>query len=169
MATMTRSEAGSLRLSSEEVWNHIERSSFAVLGYATPAGEPRSSGVVYKSIGKRLFVAVAADSWKARFITGEGRVAVTIPVHRGGVLALAMPIPPATISFRARPIVHPAGSVDALEISKQLESLLPAERRAGAAVIELIPEGRFLTYGLDVSLPNMAKPELARAVVPIEG
>jgi hypothetical protein len=90
---------------------------------------------------------------------------VTVPVHRGGILALVAPIPPATISFHAAGIVHPAGSVRIDSLSKELESLLPPERRDNAVLIELVPEGRFLTYG--VSLTDMRKQEVAEAVVPV--
>jgi hypothetical protein len=47
----TRSPA---RVSTERVWWEIANASFAVLGYVTPAGEPRSSGVVYVTDGHRL-------------------------------------------------------------------------------------------------------------------
>jgi len=156
-----------LHATSEQVWREIEKASFAVVGYVTPSGEARSSGVVYKTVGKRLFFAVGPESWKARHIAANQRVSVTVPVHRGGILALVAPIPPATISFHAAAILHPAGSVRIDSLSKELESLLPAERRGNAVVIELIPEGRFLTYGVGVSLMDMRKPEIAEAVVPV--
>jgi len=54
------------RLTTEQVWHQVAKASFAVLSQVTRAGEPRSSGVVYKTIGRRLYVAVAPDSWKAR-------------------------------------------------------------------------------------------------------
>ena len=97
------------RLTSEQVWRAIARASFAVLSHVTPAGEPRSSGVVYKAAGRRLVVAVAPGRWKARHIAADGRVAVTVLVRRGGILSLVMPIPPATISFHGTAAVHPAG------------------------------------------------------------
>lgn len=153
----------------EQVWHEIERASFAVVGYTTPAGEARSSGIVYKALDRRLYFAVAPDSWKARHIAISRRVSVTIPVHRGGILALVAPIPPATISFHARGIVHPADSVRVDSFSKELESLLPPDRRDHAVLIELIPEGRFLTYGVGVSLTDMRHPELAEGVVPVSG
>lgn len=78
----------------------------------TPAGAPRSSGVVYAVAGDRLYVAVAENSWKARHIGAEGKVAVTVPVHRGGPLALITSIPPATIRFPAVATAHPAEIVD---------------------------------------------------------
>src|SRR5215218_10900499 len=139
-------------LTTEQVWHQLAKASFAVIGYVTPAGEPRSSGVVYKSIGRRLYVAVAPDSWKARHIAASRRVAVTVPVRRGGILSLLAPIPPATVSFHATAIVHPVGSSAAWSPTKELASLLPAERRASACLIEILPEGAFLTYALGVPL-----------------
>lgn len=160
-------EDGGAHVTTDLVWRQLDDASFAVVGYVTPAGEPRSSGVVYKTAGKRLYIVVAPGSWKARHIAARNRVSVTVPVHRGGVLALVAPIPPATISFHATAVVHPAGSVDLASISKQLESLMPADRKDAGVVIELIPEGQFLTYGVGVSLMEMQKPEVARAVVPV--
>ncbi|SRR6266704_97990 len=130
------------RLTTEQVWSRVAKASFAVLGHVTPAGEPRSSGVVYKTVGRRLHVAVAPDSWKARHIAASRQVAVTVPVRRGGILSLVAPIPPATVSFHATAIVHPAGSLEVGSLSKELASLLPAERRASACIIEVIPPGR---------------------------
>ena len=118
------------RLTTEQVWRQIDKASFLVLSHVTPAGEPRSSGVIYQSLDRRLYVAVAPDSWKAKHIAANPRVAVTVPVHRGGILALVAPIPPATINFHATAIVHPAGS---MEIPKELSSLVPAS----AALVRL--------------------------------
>jgi hypothetical protein len=158
---------GAARLTTEQVWHQIAKASFAVIGYVTPAGEPRSSGVVYKSIGRRLYVAVAADSWKARHIAASRRVAVTVPVRRGGILSLLAPIPPATVSFHATAIVHPAGAPQVRPLLKELGSLIPVERRTSACIIEIVPEGAFLTYGLDVSLSKMRDPAAARARVSV--
>jgi hypothetical protein len=160
-------EAQASRLTSEQVWRSLARASFAVISHVTPAAAPRSSGVVYAVAGRRLYVAVAPDSWKARNIAITGQVAVTVPVRRGGVLSLVLPIPPATVSFHATAIVHPPGSLDIHTLSRELEALLPAGRRASAAVIEIVPEGYFLTYGLGVSLMQMANPPAARARVPV--
>jgi Pyridoxamine 5'-phosphate oxidase len=155
------------RLITEQVWHQIAKASFAVIGHVTPAGEPRSSGVVYKTIGRRLYVAVAPDSWKARHIATSRRVAVTVPVRRGGTLSLLAPIPPATISFHGAAIVHPAGSPQVRPRLKELGSLIPVERRTSACIIEILPEWAFLTYGLDVSLSKMRDPAAARVRVPV--
>ncbi len=155
------------RLTSEQVWQAIAKASFAVIGYVTPRGEPRSSGVMYKTVGRRLYVAVAPDSWKAKHVAASGRVAVTVPVRRGGILSLVAPIPPATISFRGTAVVHPPGSPQALSLLKELGSLIPAERQTSGSIIEIVPEGAFVTYGLGVSLMKMRDPVAARARVPV--
>jgi Pyridoxamine 5'-phosphate oxidase len=155
------------RLTTEQVWHQLAKGSFAVLSHVTPAGEPRSSGVLYKSIGRRLYIATAPDSWKARHVAASGRVAVTVPVRRGGLLSLVTPIPPATISFHATAIVHAADSPEVRSVLKELASLLPAERQASACIIEVIPEGCFVTYGVGVSLMQMRDPAAAAARVPV--
>jgi hypothetical protein len=155
------------RLTTEQVWRRIAKASFAVVSYVTPTGQPRSSGVVYKAIGRRLYVAVAADSWKARHIAASGRVAVTVTVRRGGLLSLVAAIPPATISFHAAAIVHPAGSPQVGPLLQELGSLIPAERQTSGCVIEVVPEGAFLTYALGVPLRRMRDPAAAAARVPV--
>jgi Pyridoxamine 5'-phosphate oxidase len=170
VARVARQDGGqptAARLTTEQVWHQLAKASFAVLSYVTPAGEPRSSGVVYKTVGHRLYVAVAHDSWKAKHVAASGRVAVTVPVRRGGLLSLVAPIPPATVSFHATAIVHPAGAPQVRSVMQKLGSLLPTERRASACLIEVVPEGAFVTYGLDVSLSKLRDPAAARARVPV--
>jgi hypothetical protein len=154
-------------LTSEQVWRALAKASFAVLGYTTPSGAPRSSGVVYQTLGSRLYVAVAPDSWKAKHVAASGRVSVTVPVRRGGIMALVAPIPPATISFHAKALVHPADSPHVRPLIEQLGHLLPAERRDAAAIIEVVPEGMFVTYGVGVPLMKMRDPDASRGRVPV--
>ncbi len=155
------------QLTSADVWRHVSKESFAVLSYVTPGGEPRSSGVVYGTVGRRLYVAVAPWSWKARQIADGALVSVTVLVRRGGILALLLPIPPATITFRARAVVHPSGTLDVEALSKDFAKLLPKDRREAAVVLELVPEGRFLAFGVGVSLKDMANPETATSRGPV--
>lgn len=151
----------------DRIWRALGRASFAVVGYVTPNGEPRSSGVVFKILGHRMYVAVAPDGWKARHIAADGRVAVTATVRRGGLLSLMAPIPPATISFHGTAVVHPPGSPEVRPLLKELGSLLPAERQDSASVIEIVPEGTFVTYGVGVPLLKMRDPVAARARAPV--
>ena len=166
---ISRKSAGSGKVeshvTSEQVWRELAKASFAVVGYVTPTGEPRSSGVLYATAGRRMYVAVAEDSWKAKHIAASGRVAVTVPVRRGGIMSLLFPIPPATISFHASATVHPASSLEGSPLSNTLASLVPPERRNSCRIIEIEPVGQFLTYGIGVSLTQLRSPALARARV----
>ena len=73
-------------------------------------------------------------------------------------MSLVAPIPPATISFHGTAIVHAAGSPQARSLLKELGSRIPTERRGSACLIEIVPEGEFLTYGVDVPLRKMLDP-----------
>ena len=112
-------------------------------------------------------MAVGADSWKARQIAANRRVAATVPVRRGRILSLLAPIPPATISFHGTAIVHPADSPASRSLTEELASLLPPERRASACIVEVIPEGAFLTSGLGVPLRKRRAPAASRGHVPV--
>jgi hypothetical protein len=57
--------------------------------------------------------------------------------------------------------------VNIKSVSKKLASHTPKERRQAGCLLELVPHGNFLTYGLGVSLQDMAKPAAALAHVPI--
>jgi hypothetical protein len=155
------------RITPEQVWEEIARASFAVIGYSTPDGKPRSSGVIYRMVGHRLYVVTAPSGWKARHIAASGQVSVTVPVRRGGLLSLLFPIPPATISFHGTALVHPPDSVDIASLSPELLSMVPPKRAKSSTVIEIVPDGEFLTYGIGVSLTAMRSPSTARAWVPV--
>jgi hypothetical protein len=63
--------------------------------------------------------------------------------------------------------VHSAGSPEVGPLLDELGSLLPAERRTSAAIIEIVPEGAFVTYGMGVSIAKMRDPVSARARMPV--
>lgn len=166
----TRAEGGPVALqpTSEQVWRELDRSSFAVIAHVTPSGEPRCSGVVYGIADRTMYVVVGADAWKARHIALSGKVAVTVPVRRGGIMSLLIPIPPATISFHALATVRPAADPSGRRaLPARLERLLPTEVTAGSRIIEIRPEGDFLTYGIGVPLMQMRSPARSRGRAPV--
>ena len=67
-------------------------------------------------------------------------------------------------ALRVAAIVHPA---DSMAIPKELAALVPPERRSSSTIIEVNPEGAFVTYGIGVSLMKMRVPEKSRAHVPV--
>ncbi len=155
------------RLTADKVWRALDKASDAVLGHVTPAGAPRTSGVVYAVLDRHLYIAVAPDSWKARQIATGDQVSVTALVRRGGILSLLFPIPPATITFHGRATLYPASSPQAGPMLAKLAKLLPPDRQESVCLIAVAPEGHFLTYGIGVSLTTMRSPQAARARVPI--
>jgi hypothetical protein len=156
------------RLAGDRIWDALAKASFAVISHVTPAGEPRSSGVVYTVVEHRMYVVVAKDGWKARHIAANGDVAVTVPVRRGGVMSLWLPIPPATISFPATATVHSCDDARLGPAMDRLAPLLPPRRQASSRILEVRPRGHFLTYGVGVPLMRMRDPALARARVPVK-
>jgi hypothetical protein len=163
-ADMRRKCVMSKPLTAEDIWTAVRHASFAVISHVTPAGAPRSSGVVYAVAGHRLYVVVAEDSWKAQHIRDEGLVAITVPIRRGGVLSLLAPIPPATVSFPAVATVHPT---EMLTRVPGLAGLVPPERRTGCAVLEIRPTGHYVTYGLGGPLLRMRDTRQARGRIPV--
>lgn len=151
----------------DDVWQALERASFAVLSHVNAAGEPRSSGILYAVADRHLYLVVAPESWKARQIADGTTVSLTVPVRRGGLLSLLVPIPPATISFRAKASVRPSASLDWSVLPRALKRILPDARQGESTLLELVPEGRFLTYGIGVSLNQMRNPAASRALVPV--
>ncbi len=166
MAGHQTSTASSTRLTAADVWRALGKHSFAVMSHVTASGEPRSSGVVYGADDGRVLVVVAASSWKARTIADGQLVAMTVPVRRGGILAMLFPIPPAQISFRARAKVGEPCMLDRESLPRRFARLLPPTL-AESCVIELTPEGNFLTFGIGVPLMAMRDPEAALARVPV--
>ena len=148
------------------VWRALGRTSFAVISHVNAAGEPGSRDIVYAIVDQRCSSPSPPTVEGAAIATGQ-EVAVTVPVRRGGILALVVPIPPATITFHARATVHASGSFDVGSVSKELKSILPDDRQATSCVLELVPEGRFVTYGIGVSLMAMRDPHVALAHVPV--
>lgn len=154
-------------VTTEMVWREIEHRSFAVLSYVTPAGHPRASGVLYGVADDAVYVVTGATSWKSRHITDGGEVAITVPVRRGGLLALMAPIPPATISLHASVVRHPSGALPVASLPRRMVKQLPPDRRDDVTVLELHPTGQFLTYGIGVPLLAMRDPARSIARVPV--
>ena len=96
-----------------------------------------------------------------------GRLLKRALVPRGGLLALLFPIPPATITFHGTAVVHAPGAPEVRPALAKLKRLLPPESAQSTCLIEITPEGEFLTYGIGVSLMAMRDPAAAGARVPV--
>ena len=77
-------------------------------------------------------------------------------------------IPAATITLQGEAVRHQADQTP-LEIQQALLHGLEVDRQVmqGLCIIQVIPRGRFLAYGVGVSLITMRKPEEARGRAPV--
>ena len=71
-----------VELSTEEVWQTIDKELFAVVGMVNAANEARTAGLVYIVRDRKLYLATGANTWKARHIAANPHVSVTIPIAR---------------------------------------------------------------------------------------
>ena len=88
-----------LRLTSEQVWQAIEKELFAVIGMVTARNEARTVGVVYVVRNHKLYIGTGKNAWKARHITQNPHVSLTIPVAKRIFFLPWIKIPAATITF----------------------------------------------------------------------
>lgn len=157
-----------LQLSSAQVWQAIEKELFAVIGMVTARQEARTVGVVYVVWEGKLYIGTGKDTWKARHIHHNPHVSVTIPIAKRIPFMPWVKIPAATISFSGAARVLPAAdtSPDLLRAIFRGMADDPA-RVADSCLIEVTPQGEFVTYGVGVSLMEMRDPTKARGRAPV--
>lgn len=157
-------------ITTDQVWQVLEKELFAVLGMVTAQGEARTVGVVYVVRDRRLFISTGAATWKARHAAANPHVSITVPIAKRIPFLPWVKIPAATITFpgtaRVFPVSEaPPGIVDALFRGSQEDP----EAMRDLVVIEVTPEKEFITYGIGVPLQQMRHPERARGRVAVGG
>ena len=155
-------------LTTDQVWEVIEKQNFGVLGMVTATGEARTAGIVYILGGRRLYIGTSTDSWKVRDVVQNPNVSLTITVHKSVPLMPWIKVPAATITFCGE-----ADVVAALDAPRELLKKLyhgvaeDREKMASLSLIGVTPVKDFLTYGIGVSLLDMRDPVKARRRVPV--
>jgi len=150
-----------LQLTSDQVWEAMGKELFAGLGMVTARGEARTVGIVYVVRERKLYVATGADTWKARHVAANPNVSITIPIAKRAPLMPWLKIPQATISFAGTARLIPAADAPP-EIKRAIFRGAADELIAGSCLIEIVPVGEFITYGVGIPLVKMRRPELAR-------
>lgn len=158
----------SVQLTTEQVWQAIEKEVFAVLGMTTAKCEARTVGIVYVVKNHRLYIATDADAWKVKHIAQNPHVSLTIPVHKRIPFMPWIKIPAATITFSGTaqildPQETPPEIVQA--IFRGMENV--EDLKDESCLIEVTPEKDFLTYGIGIPLMQMRDPEQARGRTPV--
>ena len=158
----------SVELTSDQVWDVIEKNLFGVIGMVTKENEARTVGIVYVVRERRLYIGTGKKAWKVRHIAQNPHVSMTIPVHKSIPLLPMIKIPAATITFcgEARIIAPEDASQDILQaIYRGMAE--DQERLADTVLIEVTPVKDFVKYGIGVSLMQMRDPAQARGRAPV--
>lgn len=152
-----------LQLTTDQVWKEIEKNLFAVLGMVTPKGEARTVGIVYVVHDHKLYIGTQKAAWKAKHIADNPHVSLTIPIAKRIPFLPWIKIPAATITFSGTARVLANGEVKA-DVLKALYRDVVKDETAMAAscVIEVTPQGEFITYGVGIGLMQMRFPDKAR-------
>ena len=157
-----------IQLTTEQVWQALEKELFAVMGMVTARQESRTVGVVYMVNHRRLYIGTSKNAWKARHIARNPHVSLTIPIAKRIPFMPWIKIPAATITFSgtARLLSPQEASPEILQALFQdladQDALI-----ADAALIEVIPEKDFITYGVGMPLRQMRDTEKARGRVAV--
>jgi uncharacterized protein YhbP (UPF0306 family) len=156
------------QLSSEIVWEEMSKELFAVLGMVTARGEARTTGVVYIVHDQKVYILTGEDTWKARHIQQNRRVSVTVPIPKRIPFLSWIKIPSATISFAGTASVIATKDIgDDIVHALMRGQESDTEKLETMCVIEILPVGDFITYGVGIPLMTMREPEKARGRVSI--
>ena len=152
-----------MELSSEKVWDAINKEMFAVIGMVTAQNEARTVGVVYIVQDGKLYISSQKDAWKARHIGKNSAVSLTIPIAKRILFLPWIKIPAATITFSGKARVFPAADAQKSLLRAVFRDMAEdAAKIADVCLIEVTPEKEFITYGVGVSLMQMRDTEKAR-------
>ncbi|MEE8355932.1 MAG: pyridoxamine 5'-phosphate oxidase family protein [Anaerolineales bacterium] len=155
--------------STDIVWDVIEKEFFAVLGMVTKESETRSTGIVYTVNDNKLYIGTGLESWKTHHIRLNPEVSITIPIPKRIPLIPWIKIPQATISFSGTARIIPAVEAEHDILHSVYRHMADdQELMKESCLIEVIPKGDFLTYGVGISLMEMRNPELARGRAPVK-
>ncbi len=162
----------SVNLTSEQVWAELGKQLFAVLGMVNAQNEARTIGMVYVARDYKIYMVTGKETWKARYVQQNPHVSLTVPIAKRIWLFPWVKIPAATITFTGLASARDMDEVDDSVLSALLRGLeTDPEMREKSCIIEVEPEGDFITYGVGVSLMTMRTPAKARgrvSVKPIE-
>lgn len=152
-----------IQLTTDQVWQEIEKNLFAVLGMVTAKGEARTVGVIYAVDDHKLYIATGKITWKIKHVAHNPHVSLTIPIARQIPFLPWIKIPAATVTFSGVAKVLKHEEVKAHIIKRIYRDLMNDEAMmANSCFIEVTPHGEFITYGVGIPLMQMRFPDKAR-------
>ena len=158
-----------IELSSQAVWREVRRNMFAVIAFTNAKGEPRTAGVVYVVHGGAVWIATLRSSWKARHLGARPAVSTTVVIPKSIPFAPWIRIPAATATFQGTCRVVWPQETPAVVQEALLRGLVEnPDLLKDMAFLRIEPQGRFVTYGVGVSLWTMRDTEKARGTAPVK-
>ncbi len=155
-------------LTTELVWQELEKQLFAVLGMVTAGNEARTVGIVYVVHQRRLYITSQESAWKVRHIAQNPCVSLTVPIHKRIPVMPWIKIPAATITFSGTADILKPADLPADLLQKLFRGMaVDADQLAATRVIAVTPAGDFITYGVGVSLMTMRDTAKARGRVAV--
>jgi hypothetical protein len=159
-----------LQQTTSEIWQAVEKESFAVIGMVTAKSEARTVGILYVVADRKLYFGSFRDMWKVRHISANPHVSLTIPIDRRIPLLPWIKIPAATITFCGQARVLEIGEIPP-ELLHAVFSTKKVDEAflAAACVVEVTPEKDFITYGVGIGRLQMRDPSKSRGRAPVNG
>ena len=153
----------------ENVWAAINKELFAVLGMVTDQNQSRTVGILYIVNGRKFYIGTGIRSWKARHVAKNPFVSLTIPIAKRIPVAPWIKIPQATITCSGTAKVIPGDEAPAGLLKEVFRHKAEdPEFMKDNCLIEVIPRGDFITYGIGIPLIKMSQPELSRGRAPVD-
>lgn len=155
-------------LTTDLVWQEVEKQLFAVLGMVTAKNEARTVGIVYTVHQRRLYITTKRTAWKTRHISQNPHISLTIPIAKRIPFMPWIKIPAATITCFGTAAIHEPSEIAPELLHKLFRGLeTNADMMADTSIIAVEPMGDFVTYGVGVSLTTMRDTEKSRGRVPV--
>ena len=150
------------------VWKAINKELFAVLGMVTGDHQSRTVGIVYHIDNNKFYIGTGLQTWKARHISSNPSVSMTIPIAKRVPIAPWVKIPQGTITFSGTAKIIPGDQAtpELLQAVFRYKAI-DEEFMKESCLIEVIPRGDFITYGIGIPLNQMRHPHLARGRAPV--
>ena len=129
-------------LTTDLVWQEVEKQLFAVLGMVTAKNEARTVGIVYVVHQHCLYITTKRTAWKTRHISQNPHVSLTIPIAKRIPLMPWIKIPAATITFSGTATIHEPSEVAPELLHKLFRGLeTNADMLADTSIIAVDPMG----------------------------
>lgn len=154
-----------VELTAAQVWNAMSDANFAVVGMVNAAGDPRTAGVVIATQRPVIYFMSGRTAWKVRHIEGHPAVSVTVAIPKRIPFLPMIKVPAATITFRGRATVADPGQAPATVVKALTGGLELGDTAGDMAIVEITPEGDFVTYGVGMRVDQMRDTDFARGRV----